>query len=67
MKVEGVGQLAGSSSLVPPCGFWGIELGLQLWWQASLPAEPSQRLHCWESSLSEHLQVLGTVLGPTDT
>lgn len=40
-----VGQRAwvpwNSVNSLPPCGFWGSNSGLQVWWQAPLPALPS--------------------------
>lgn len=37
---EVTGQLLGS--LLPPCGFWGLNLDLQAWQEVPLPAEPSR-------------------------
>lgn len=44
--IEARGQFAETSFLLP-CGSWESNLGLQAWWQAFLPTEPS----CWPKSV----------------
>ena len=38
---EGQRTTVGVSSSLPPCGFWGLNFGLQAWQQAPLPPDPS--------------------------
>lgn len=33
LHVEVRGQPTGAGSLFPLCGFWGLNIGCQMWWQ----------------------------------
>lgn len=43
MNVEVREQLVDVDSLIPPCGFWGLNIGHQVWQLVSLPTESC---HC---------------------
>jgi hypothetical protein len=43
-QVEVREQTAGTGSLLPPCGSWGMNSGPWAWWKVSLPAEPPHSL-----------------------